>query len=61
VKDQRLVVEHKVLVERKSTGAFYDDRRIDPVDSIRDLMDVRSGLAIGDGHLRSPWRENSYD
>src|SRR5262249_31922425 len=41
VKDKRLIVNNKILVKRESSrSSFYDNRRIDTINPIRDLMDV---------------------
>jgi hypothetical protein len=41
VEDQRFIVNDKILVEGESSWASLDDDRcIDPIDPLRDLMDV---------------------
>jgi hypothetical protein len=47
VKEQRLVIDDQVLVERECSRAAFDgDRRVDAVNSIGDLMDVGSRVSV---------------
>jgi hypothetical protein len=51
VEEQRLLVDDEELVEREAPRHLArGDRGADPVDGGADLVDVRSGLGIRDGH-----------
>jgi hypothetical protein len=50
VKQQRLIGDDKILVEREADIVRDRNRRVDPVDAIGDFADIGAGLLVGHGH-----------
>src|SRR5690606_18845524 len=51
MKQQWLIIDDEVLVERESAGAFDPERRIDAIDPLCNLMHIGPGLAVRHGHF----------
>src|SRR5690606_1036637 len=55
VEQHRLVIRDQVLVEAESRRAWNRERRVDPEDAGRNLLDVRAELRIGDHRIVPRW------
>src|SRR6185312_938453 len=56
MKQQRLLIHDQVLIETELPGAARQgDRRVDAIDAVGNLLDIRAGLAVRD-HRSTPMR-----
>jgi hypothetical protein len=51
VEEQWVVIHDEVLVERESTCTFNRNRGVNPIDPVSNLMHIRPGLPVRNGHL----------
>jgi hypothetical protein len=50
VEEDGIIVDDQVLIERKRAARNLH-RRVDPVDAVRDFLDVRAAVCVGDQTL----------
>jgi hypothetical protein len=53
VKEQRFIIHDEILVEGEAACTFDYNRRIDAIDPVSNLMYIRPGLPVRNGHQTS--------